>query len=83
MRSQEKTGPRSRSLDRSSPAYHIATPKLGRCIPRSIFLSKPYGGITSTTRIVVGSTSTTRFCATVYLIPLASGAVASALSGKK
>jgi hypothetical protein len=33
--------------------------------PRCIFLSKPYGGITSTTRIVVGSTSTTRFCATV------------------
>src|SRR5438045_1489005 len=27
----------------------------------------PYGGMTSTTRIVVGSTSTTRFCATVYL----------------
>jgi hypothetical protein len=42
-----------------------------------------YCEITSTTRMVVGSTSTTRFCATVYLMALASGAVASALSGRK
>src|SRR5262252_566562 len=40
-------------------------------------------GMTSTIRIVVGSTNTTRFCATVYLTPFASGAVASTLSGKK
>jgi len=39
--------------------------------------------MTSTARIVVGSTNTTRFSATVYLTPFASGAVASALSGKK
>jgi hypothetical protein len=42
-----------------------------------------HGGMTSTTRIRVGSTSTTRFCATVYLMPLASGALASASSGRK
>ena len=54
-----------------------ASPNFRSCDP------SPYGGMTSTTRIVVGSTSTTRFCATVYLVALASGAVASARSGKK
>src|SRR5450755_3463342 len=70
------------SLNRRAALLIQRSPKLQFVDTHGITFAQ-FCGITATTRMVVGSTSTTRFCATVYLMALASGAVASAPSGRK